>query len=93
MVHSIRKVQRVANKILFHNKSVGVFDSILIQLTSLKHMLYFVSIHKEEASNFRKKDDFRAQVSNTRLPELQTVYSQQRKAKRFNYWVKRSCEI
>jgi hypothetical protein len=50
-------------------------------------MFYFVSIHKEEASNFRKKADLRAQVSKTHLPKLQTVYSQQKKAKRLNCYV------
>jgi len=80
-------VQRVARKILFYNKSVGVFNCILIQFTSMKHMFYFVSIHKEEASNFRKKADLRAQVSKTHLPELQTVYSQEKKANWFNCYV------
>jgi hypothetical protein len=78
-------MQRVASKILFYNKSVGVFDGVLIRLTAMKHMLYFVSIHKEEASNFRKKADLRAQVSNTHMTELQSIYSQQKKTKRFNY--------
>lgn len=87
MVHSIRNVQRVASKMLFSKKYVGVSDCVLVHLTStrMKHMLYFVSFHKEEAYNFRKKADLRSQVSNTQLPELQTVYSQQKKAKRFNY--------
>ena len=87
MVHSIRNVQRVASKTLFYNKSVCFFDCVLIQLTSTKYMLYFVSIHKEEASNFRKKTDLRSQVGNTHLLELQTVYCQKKKAKRFNYYV------
>jgi len=81
----MRKVQRVASKILFPKKSVGVFDCVPVHLTSMKHMLYFISFHKEEAYNFRKKADLRSQVSNTQLPELQTVYSQQKKGKRFNY--------
>ena len=85
MAPSSRNVQRVERKILFYNKFVGVFDGVLIQLTSTEHnMLYLVSIH-EEASNFREKADLPAQVSNTHLQELQTLYSQQKKANRFNY--------
>jgi len=83
IVHSIRKLQRVASKISFYNKSVGVFDCVLDHLTSM--ILYFVSIHKEEASNFRMKAGLRSQVGKTQLPELQTVYCQQKRAKRFNY--------
>jgi hypothetical protein len=67
-------------KYCFTINFLGVFDCVPIQLTPMKHVLfYFVSIHKEEASNFRKKADLRVQVSNTHLPELQTVYSQQNK--------------
>jgi hypothetical protein len=85
MVHSIRNVRRVASKILFSKKSVDVFDCVLVHLTSMKHMFHFVSFHKEEAYNFLKKADLRSQVNNTQLPELQTVYSQKKKAKQFNY--------
>jgi len=85
MAHSIRNLQGVASKILFYIKSVIVFDCVLIQLTSIKYMLYFVNIHKEEASNFWKKVYLWSQVSNTHLPKLQNIYSRQKKTKRFNY--------
>lgn len=75
MVHSIRNVKRVASKILFYNKIVGVFDCVLIRLTSMKHTLYFVSIRKEEASNFRKKAYLRAQVRSTvSVPHLLVLF-------------------
>jgi hypothetical protein len=87
MAHSIRNLQGIASKILFYNKSVGDFDCVLIQLTSIKYMLCFVNIHKEETCNFWKKVYLWSQMSNTHLPKLQTVYSRQKEAKRFNYQV------